>query len=176
MAVLIEAISVVLSVSAIQNKFPGGWDKFKESIRNQTLCCDNEVARVGFMDPSDVENFIESVCSEHLTFIKNERSIDLAVFDQQRGLTTECDWLEVGKISWEGDPSKRITVARLKGSQFNQIMTPKDWDYEGSLSHTFGFSPTAADKRGLIFLRHEKGLDVYLNELNGKEVYVGRNS
>lgn len=143
---------------------------------NKTLCSDNEIARVGFMDPADVEDFVERVCSKHLTFIENERAVDLAVVDQPRGLTTDCNWLEVGHIDWAGDPSKRVTAARLKGSQCNQIMTPEGWEYEGSLSHTFGFSPNSADKRGLIFLRHEDGMEVYFNELSGKEVYVGRTS
>ena len=55
MAVLIEAISVVVRADELLKKFPGGWDAFKSIVPNQTLCADNEIVRVGFMSPQDVE-------------------------------------------------------------------------------------------------------------------------
>ena len=59
MAVLIEAISVVVRADELLKKFPGGWDAFKAIVPNQTLCADNEIVRVGFMVPQDVESFIK---------------------------------------------------------------------------------------------------------------------
>jgi hypothetical protein len=58
MSVLIEAISVVMRADELLKKFPGGWDAFKGIVPNQTLCADNEIVRVGFMTPQDVESFI----------------------------------------------------------------------------------------------------------------------
>ena len=60
MPVLVEAISVIIKVEAIQSKFPGGWNGFENVVPNQTLCSDGEIARVGFMDPADAESFIEA--------------------------------------------------------------------------------------------------------------------
>lgn len=54
MAVLIEAISVVVRKDAIEKRFPGGWDSFLDEIPNNTLCTDGELVRVGFMSPQDV--------------------------------------------------------------------------------------------------------------------------
>jgi len=45
-AILIEAISVVIKRSVIDNKFPGGWEAFAEDCPNQTLCADSALARV----------------------------------------------------------------------------------------------------------------------------------
>jgi hypothetical protein len=53
MAVLIEAISVVIRADTLLKKFPGGWGAFKLIVPNQTLCADNEIVRVGFMAPQD---------------------------------------------------------------------------------------------------------------------------
>jgi len=58
MAVLVEAISVIVRVDSINKKFPGGWIGFKDHVPNQTLCADNELARVGFMTSEDVKNFV----------------------------------------------------------------------------------------------------------------------
>ena len=51
---------------------------------------------------------------------------------------------------------------------------PDGWEYEKSLSSSYGFAPSEHIEKGLKFLRHEDGKDVYFNELTGKEVYVGR--
>ena len=176
MPVLVEAISVIIKVEAIQSKFPGGWNGFENVVPNQTLCSDGEIARVGFMDPADAESFIEELTTSDLTFLLDGRFVDIAVVDQLQGPTAVCDWVEVGKVCLEGDSSRQITAARLSRSQLTEFATPDYWQYGGSLSHTFCFSPTDANKTGLKFLRSENGLEVYLNELTGKEVYFGRTS
>lgn len=53
-------------------------------------------------------------------------------------------------------------------------MTPDGWQYQGSLSQTYAFAPADHVDKSLKFLRHEDGVDVYLNSLTGKEVYLGR--
>ncbi len=58
MAVLVEGISLVVRLEALQEKIPGGWEAFRSSVPNSTLCADGEVARVGFMSPADVEAFV----------------------------------------------------------------------------------------------------------------------
>jgi hypothetical protein len=55
-----------------------------------------------------------------------------------------------------------------------QVVTPPGWVYEKSLSSSYGYVPTGHKDGGLKYLRHEDGLDVYLNTLTGAEVYVGR--
>jgi hypothetical protein len=58
-AILVEAISVVIKRSAIDKNFPGGWDAFVEDCPNQTLCADSGLSRVGFMSPVDVESYVK---------------------------------------------------------------------------------------------------------------------
>jgi hypothetical protein len=43
MAVLIEAISVVVRLGAIFERFPKAWESFKAAVPNGTLCSDNEL-------------------------------------------------------------------------------------------------------------------------------------
>ncbi len=173
MAVLVEALSVVVRRDAIDQKFPGGWDAFANAVPNGTLCADAELARVGFMTPGDVEAFVKSLESAGLRFLANGCAVDIAVVDQLRGPTTRCDWLEFGHVEL-GQSRARVAACRRAGSSLMAIITPEGWIYECSLSQSFGYAQTEHVDRSLKFLRHERGMDVYLNTVTGKEVYVGR--
>ncbi len=174
MAILIEGISVIIKVQEIHKRVLGGWEGFKKLVPNRTLCSDNEIARVGFMSPDDVESFVAELEGNSLIFQSNGEAVDIAVADQLRGLTTKCSWLEFGHINLDNDSKKRVAACRLVGSKENQLFTPNGWCFENSLTSSYIFSPTSAEKKGRKFLRHENGLDIYLSELSGKEVYVGR--
>lgn len=173
MAVLIEAISVVIRADAILTKFPGGWDGFKRIVPNQTLCADNELVRVGFMTPDDVKSFVRKLQASRLEFLQDGKAIDIAVVDQMRGPTAQCDWLEFGHASLS-DAGERVAAGRLSGGQSREVVMPPGWTFEGSLSSTFAFVPNESAAKGMKYLRHENGVDVYLNPITGKEMYVGR--
>ena len=67
-----------------------------------------------------------------------------------------------------------MATCRLVDSDLMEIVTPEGWEYENSLSSSYGFVPTEYADKGLKYLRHENGTDVYLNPVTGEEVYVGR--
>jgi hypothetical protein len=174
MAVLIEGISVVVRADAIFEVFPGDWEAFKEIVPNRTLCADGEVARVGFMTPVDVQTFIDRLEENGLTFQTEGRPEHIVVIDQIRGPMTACDWIEFGRVDWDGD-GHQVAACRLVDTKVQQVVTPPDWAYEESLTASFGFVPTEHEQKSLQFLRQEDGLDVYLNLLTGREVFVGGN-
>jgi len=172
MAVLIEAISVVIKVDSILRAFDD-FEEFENIIPNKTLCSDNEIVRVGFMVPDDVEAFIDKLKEYDLIYLDSELSIDIAVVEQRHGLTTKCEWLEFGHINLSED-GQRIATARLVNSKEGDLFMPDGWQYENSLSSTYGFVPTEHVDKSLEYLKHENGVDVYLNSVTGKEVYIGR--
>jgi hypothetical protein len=172
MAVLVEAISVIVRVSAIRDRFPGGWTAFAEAVPNKTLCCDDELARVGFMTPYDCRAFVDSLASAGIVFLKDGQSQDIVVADQMRGFTVPCDWADFGRI--EMNPGQQVSAAQRSGTTSRQLFCPDGWRYEGSLSQQFGYVPSGNEDKSLRFLGHEKGSDVYLNLLTGNKVYIGR--
>ena len=174
MAILVEAISVVIKRSAIDQHFPGGWDAFVEDCPNQTLCADSGLARVGFMSPVDVESYVKHLEKVGFVYLKASEAIDLVVVDQQRGLSANCKWVEFGHVNLDGAHSKRVATCQIIGGVEEPLLTPDGWQYEGSLSQTFVFAPIEHVDKSLEFLRHEDGLDVYFNKLTGKEVYLGK--
>ena len=174
MAVLVEAISVIIRADALLSKFLGGWDAFKSRVPNNTLCADNEIVRVGFMSPPDVESFVRLLERSGLTHLENGQAIDLVVADQLHGTASPCSWIDFGHVNLGSDPKKRIAACRFSGSSNMQLVTPPGWTFENSLSQSFGFAPTEHVDKSLTYLRHENGLDVYLNSVTREEVYIGR--
>lgn len=171
MAVLIEAISVVVKMSALCERYPGGWEAFRDNSPNQTLCADGQLARVGFMTPDDVEAFIEELESDGLVYLLDGDSQDIVVADQQRGFDAPCSWAECGDIEINGNSIKACQAVE---DDSHQLMYPDGWQFEGSLSQTYIFAPSEEVDKSLKFLRNEDGLDVYLNMMTGKEVFLGR--
>jgi hypothetical protein len=174
MAVLIEAISVVMKIDALYEAFGGDLEAFKEDVPNMTLCMDSDLARVGFMNPIDVESYIRALEQRGMVYLDEGMARDIIVIDQHQGILARCDWVEFGHIDWQGDAKKPVAAARLLGTDQHQLFTPDDWTYERSLTRSFVFVPAGQEEKSLRFLRHEDNLDVYLNLVTGKEVYSGR--
>ena len=111
MAVLIEAISVIIKRDAILRAFSENWNEFVQFAPNNTLCADDEIARVGFMTPVDVEKFTNQLESKGIKFLENGRAIEIAIVDQFNGIISNCDWIEFGHIKLEG--KYKIAACRL---------------------------------------------------------------
>src|SRR5260370_3074825 len=103
MAVLVEAISVVVRRDAIDRAFDGGWRAFVSRLPNATLCTDDQLARVGFMDPKAVENFVKGLEAAGLVFLRSGKCADIAAVDQQRGRTMPAN-------GWNSRESRLATL------------------------------------------------------------------
>jgi hypothetical protein len=106
MAVLCEAISVVVDVRALAERFPGGLAGYAAAVPNRTFCCDGSVARVGFMATADAARWVDAIASAGLTI--GTPGADVAVVDQVVGITSPCDWLLSAsdgsvRIAWRAD-------------------------------------------------------------------------
>lgn len=167
MAVLVEGISVIVRVAAIFSKFEGGLDGFKQGVPNKTLCIDNELARVGFMSPMDVESYVQKLEAKGLRFLVDGNAADLAVVDQQRGLTSPCSWVEIGKVDL--NPGQPVSAARLLGSQERRLWTPDGWMWDESLSSRHVFVPNEDVDASLKYLGTTDNVDMYLDPQTGEK-------
>ena len=172
MAVLVEGISVLIQVSTIRERYPGGWPAFVKNAPNNTLCSDNELGRVGFMSPDDCKSFVGILETLGIVYLKDGRSQDSVIVDQMQGMAAPCDWADFGRI--ELQPGRVVSAAKLRVTKQREVFCPDGWTYKGSLSDQYGFVPTGREDKSLRFLRHENGLDFFLNLLTGKEVFIGR--
>lgn len=173
MAVLVEATSAIIRIDAIKERFPGGWGGFVAKAPNKTICSDNELVRIGFLGPTDCKAFVDGLEEQGLVFLRDDGAADIVIADQMSGFMVPCDWAQFGRIKLK--PRKvEVAAAQLKGGKNTQLYCPDGWEYEDSISHRFGFVPSAAEQQQLRFLRRQHGVDVYLNPATGREIYVGR--
>jgi hypothetical protein len=174
MSVLVEGISVICRMDSVHEKFRGGWSAFEALVPNQTLCCDREVVRVGFMTPADVEAFVGRLTEGGLEWLRDGECVDIATADQLVGPLNKCSWLEFGRASCDGDPEHRVAICRLAGSKGSRLYLPDGWKYERSLSRREQFVSNEELETSVRLLRREGSVDVYEDLRSGKEVYVGR--
>lgn len=184
MAVLVEAISVIVRRDAIQARFAGGWNGFFATVRNSTLCADGDLARVGFMSPVDCGAFVERLERGGLTFLREGETVDLAIVDQVHGPTAAANWLGFARLSLD-EAGNKVSACwlltepppalglRLPAEE-TTLAVPAGWTCEDSLSARFKFIENEKIQKGLEFLRHENDRDVYIELSTGRELYMGR--
>ena len=190
MPVLCECISVIIKCSSIERYFKGGMDAFYKIIPNDTARSDGELFGVGFMNPMDVKSFIDVLENGGLQFqksigfslkrLKNRSQNDIVVVDQFMGPTTDCDWIEFSQFPvgenntmvsacWLFEGTRFGLGPQISEDQLNNLAVPHGWTPDQTES--ISFHPDYESDR-FTFLRHENGLDVYLEKATGKEHYT----
>ena len=110
--------------------------------------CFDKLARVGFMDPAAVRKFIDELEDLGLTYLSDDKAVDLLVCDQLRGPLADCDWVqftrvdfEDGKVgmAWWWHRPVRFGVAMPAAGV--ELHTPPGWQFKDSLSDKFTFLP-----------------------------------
>lgn len=175
MAVLIEAISVIVRRDTIEEKYPGGLDQYIKDCPNRSLCMDGEIVRVGFMTPKDTYAFTENLELFGFRCVTDEQFDEIAVADHIGGFALPVEWLQLLDLKiFEGN--QKFMVCKIKGSAIGDVAFPVGWNYETSLSKHSLSGDTESMESRLIFLRHEKGGDFYLDILTNEEMFIERTS
>jgi tetratricopeptide (TPR) repeat protein len=172
MAVLVEAISVIVRKSAIADRYPHGIDGFRHSAPNATFCEDESLVRVGFMVPDDAREYIEQLEACGLVYFENDRAVDIVVADQTGGLLVECDWAKFVRMPC---PSGEMVAACTSSDDAAEgfAAVPRDWIYDRSFTNSsIPIGPKEAATR-LEFIGLEDGVYKYLDKATGKVVYAG---
>jgi len=171
MAVLIEAISVVVLRSAINRFYTGGWSAFVDDCPNETLCFDDYLARVGFMAPADADAFVTRLANRGIRSNANSQACNLVVVDQVKGPTRSCPWLCV-RVYERGD--MKIVCAALANAKDTRLEVPEGWKYDASISKLGRRFDKGHLDDTVKFLRREDGVDLYLDLVTGKPAGAAR--
>lgn len=174
MAVLVEAISVVVKCESIVKNFVGGTEAFFAALPNKTLCSDGELACVNFMVPADVQKYVQYLISHGLLFKDGEKPIDIIVVDQMRGITTICDWADFGQTDWANDPGKPVSVCCARPTKVSHVVVPEGWSFDKSLSANYKYINGENIPKNLKFHRREGNLDILYDENTKQEFFVRR--
>lgn len=190
MAVLTEALSVIIKDSSIKNKFIGGTREFFKTIPNNTYCSDGQIHRLGFMRPRDTEDYIFNLERNGLIFTLGDNCVDLAVVDMLKGPTMSCKWLgfarqkffsgskkyehsdEEFSISWLL-PESGVYGIPVNNNWECTISVPSKWTPDKAIYGT-NFIPSERLNDSLIEVGNEKGLVKYFYAATGQFVYIGK--
>jgi hypothetical protein len=56
----------------------------------------------------------------------------------------------------------------MVGSQSERVCTPDKWQFDGSLSQTFGFVPEGNLNKSMTAVGSDDSMDIYTNRLTGR--------
>jgi len=120
-AVLVEALSVIVRNATLEALYPGGVSGYAADCPNWTFCSDGVLTRVGFMAPDDVAAFVERLEACGLKVLRAGAATEMAVVDQLQGRTTRGGWIE------GGEDTAGIRCGGLRGSPRSALATPAGW-------------------------------------------------
>lgn len=174
MAVICEAISVLVPVEVLMRSFPGGPAAYERLVPNASFCSDGVLTRVGFMHHNDSRAWSDLLEDAGLQYLSSEdaatpSAVDFIVVDQRQGPLVACNWL-----STEATGGDRWGWLTDYGR--GEDCVPDGWTAGRSASFSF---TSAADETGSLIRSAESdsGLEV-LDELLDPETdsvrFVGR--
>lgn len=172
MAVVIEAITIVVRRDAVRRAFRGNEAAFEALAPNRSGRKDSHLHAVGFMDHRDAAAFVTRALEPRgLAWARGEEAIDLTLVDQFTGLQHYTPWLEVGQYPVEGGA---VTAAWLEGTEPGALSTHAGWHLQGYM----GLARTPIDEIGTwqeVPSDHPGQLAI-LNPETGEKRYTVRNT
>jgi hypothetical protein len=143
MTVLVEGVSVIIKLEAINRTIPEGWEGFRQYVPNFAWCKDDKLVRLGFLDGDEAKEFVKKLESLNLVYQGSEGAQDFVLVDQIYGVTTRCNWLECGHLNINNDPQMKVAACRIAGTRDDAVVTPEGWKYENSLTAVHGLTPSS---------------------------------
>lgn len=165
MAVLAEALSVIVPVNVLNARLAGGLADYRAMVPNRTLCTDGRLTRVGFMVPADVKAFVENLEGLGLRLKDEHGFAEIAVVDQLSGPTQPCSWIRFARHA-EGYSSVRLVDELSVG----QVAAPDGWECAHSLSLRLVTNEEMETR--LIDMGQHDGNHVLLDTRTGRETYA----
>jgi hypothetical protein len=159
-SVLVEALTVIVRVDAIDRCVAGGVAEFARTAPNVTYRSDGLLAAVEFLSPAEVQVFVLQLEKVGLRFVQDGKCQDIAVVDQIRGPTVPCDWLTVD-IDARG-----IARASLTNGPVRTMAVYPCWDPKFTM--TFLSDPNDAR------IKTDLNTGQHFIETSGRRAFLGR--
>lgn len=170
MAVVIEAITIVVRRNAARRVFAGNDAPLAALAPNPSGRHDEHLYAVGFMNQLDAEAFIRRELEPRgLTWTQGDQAVDLTLVDQFTGLVHYTPWLEVGQYPVEGSA---VTAAWLAGTEPGALSTHSFWNLKNYLD--LSRAPLEEDGAWQEIPSDDPRQRVMLNLETGEKRYVIR--
>ena len=178
MAILLEAINVVIKREMVETKCKGGFLGLLEDISYFKLPfhMDRELFRIGFGDPDTLHRFLPALGKRGLNFTD-----DWCIVDMMSGPTRPCNWLGFGRQMFFKNGSNigvsfdSYSIGWLKSKTHSGIVcnenfeytiaAPKDWNFSNAISNIHN-TPGEETRKLLIGLGLPNGLVQFVDDIN----------
>jgi hypothetical protein len=168
MAVLIEALTLVVPQRELDLRFPGGTEAFCQAMLElekppRFVCmADERLVNASFYDPPHLLPAVELLEANGFTDVEEDGGfLDFAYVDQRYGPTMPCNWLK-----WRQHPDG-FTYAWLVGAEAGDMAAPEGWTPEQSKALT---RTDLRDETGrMIRLAKEGELETWLDLETGQQ-------
>jgi len=157
MAVVIEATTIVVLLSALERRFPGGVAAFAQQAPNMTFHSDGQLAAVSVMAPGDTRLVVGQLTKHGFADPLKTPSNEICIVDQSKGFLTPCDWLSLDLRAF----------STAEGEQFGATIA---WvgDEPGAFAAPRGWTPRRIEQISTEDLaRHYEIVKVHRNETGG---------
>lgn len=125
MAVVCDALSVIVRTETLERVFANGVRGYQAQVPNKTFTTDGLITRVGVMSPNDLQWYIDQLSDQGLRLFGtdeqgNSVAVDVSVVDQRNGLTIATPWLETAV-------QDGVRIAWLAGTHPGEVHGPEGW-------------------------------------------------
>lgn len=165
MSLLIEAVSVIVRLEALQTRFYfNGLDGYLSDVRNGSGCHDEYLVRVGFRDPWEAGRWADNLRLQRFQPLDDKGNAgDYVVIDQVMGAWSPCPWIEIATPQDLGADFGRLTGV----DRWEPFATPEGWTPDAHARlRPIGIAPTPSYWRelGYVYRAVEQDRDAPVEE------------
>lgn len=150
MAILLEAINVVIKQQSILDKYPNGELGFLGDVTvfDAPWHSDLKLSRVGFFDPNEMYPFLSRLEQRGLIFTE-----DFCIVDMVTGSTKPCTWFGFARQpffaygSKLGSSNEKFSIGWLKNDTDSSIECDEDGNYRLAVPSDWSLSNAIIDNR-----------------------------
>lgn len=169
MAVLTEALSMIVRESTLGESYPGGSEAFIAAMSAgecpaRSVCSDGELVSASFHSAEDATAIAGRLEALGLVVVSDNVYVDIAFVDPRRGLCMHCEWLE-----WRLD-AEGYSYAWLAGTDCGELAAPPDWTQ--AKSRALAFRDVRDEPGRCLRLASEDGVESWLDFDTGR-ILVG---
>jgi hypothetical protein len=134
MAVLVEGVCLLLRCEAVARLYPGGVNALAEACTAEAVCADDDLMALTFDDSDAAEDYLAELEEYGFRHLVNDMAMDAVLADPHLGPVSPCGWAEYGQATVDSDPSKRVALCAMPGTDLEALCVPKGWRFRGSRS------------------------------------------
>lgn len=143
MAVLVEGVCLLLRCDAVTRLYPGGVAALAEACTADAVCADDELMALTFQDSDAAEDYLAELEQYGFRHLVNDMAVDAVLADPHIGPISPCGWAEYGQATVDSDPTRRVALCAMPGTDVDELCVPKGWRFRGSLSEALALADLA---------------------------------